>query len=1576
MRLDPRESGVREEALRALTICLALVLIAVAGSASILLERPRGRLSGVAYSSALNRTIPNAEVAITPTDRDTDAPIRTTRTGPDGTFVIEQIDTGAYELSCMSRSHGISSISLMIDEGETTSTAFRLDRTAEPLELNRPVRTFAFQEPVIVTLSGCIDDSEKTVLPINLTLRRLDMEKLTARRGGIESYKSVFDDYTPSQSAPPKLVDASTVVQEETRSVGNIDVEGCFRTRIAYGALPAGEYICTAVRGSRIALTAFSVTDLAIITKTAGNDILAYATDLRTGVARPEVRITAYDASSALGSSASDASGIARLSIVRPQDSGPITIIAAEGDHYAISSAYGGTDPEPRDRIYVYTDRPIYRPGQVVHYKGIVRRLRSPEPTYSVPPRLKISVRADDSRGFRVAEQSVETNSRGSFDGEFRLSPETPSGSGAIFVDAGGQTEVYEYVVASYRKPEYVVEAKPDRDACVVRDWITIPIKATYHFGLPVANANVAYTGLWSPIWEWDHTDGEEPQVDGEGSTDWIDRSASGEPAISGALQLDDKGAASLRFRAPRAPAVDGASGQSLTLDFTVTDSAGRVVETSCTIRVYPGDVRISVSPDGYLFRPGDPIVAQVRAMDLQGRALPGVAFAAEYAHEARPDHGPERFVTLRGVTGKDGTARIQAVPGRTGDVRVTVRARDSRNRRVSASAVAWVVSDAGSDTGADRASLSLRTDRRQYAPGDTIRLMVSTDKPGPTALITLEGYRVYRAITLPLPKTDNVLNIPILKEYGGNVYVSACYIRNKSYTSTFHEVLVPRPDRNLRVSVTPTAPVYRPGSMAEFIVKTTDHAKHPVSAETSFAVVDEAIYQIKADQPENLFESFYPRAMNRVVTGHSCEDWLYSGDKSAPGATTRRRFEDAPYWNPSVTTDHNGLARVRVRLPDNLTTWRTTAIGHTTTSLFGYGIARVRVALPFHVRIDHPRFMTIGDTIRVAATVSNGTASDLRAQVDLTADGARTEGGLQTVRIAGGGSALGIWTIRPDRIGRITLRAAARALGRSDLRDGMEIAIPTRPAWRERSHIAADTLNGDHPARLEFDAADSSVPAAVSVRLLGSPATSMESSLRYLAGYPYGCAEQTISSFLPALQARRLLQDLPRPRSERLRAAFGPALIKDIDRITMDRLVRLNRMQSYAGGWGWFDRDKPDPFLTGYALMALAEARDAGLKIATSITGSALSAAGELMNTCDEDTRAFIVYALSLHGVDALHRVASKRLTSVGHACVLLASHELGLDHRPRNPVQELARRVGSIVYWPGSAMSSSWLTSDRVATSLALRAMLVLEPNSPLVDGAVRYLMQTGGSPAGLSTLDVAFTSSAFAQYLRHRNIEPGVPPTIVVTLNGKRISRVRTTARSLDREMTLRLRRTPVRAGRNILEVAAPDGGECYVSAMVTTYEATRALLPMSTIPKGRLTRIYQTLRLDQPIIGKPRRVWSRVGRSVRSGDVIRVTLRISLPHPLNHVMITDLFPCNAEPGIQEELDDSFAGWYSATDVRDDRVIYFASRLPAGVHTLVYYLRAQTPGHAAIPPARLDCMYDPALRLETRNDALWVR
>ena len=144
-----------------------------------------------------------------------------------------------------------------------------------------------------------------------------------------------------------------------------------------------------------------------------------------------------------------------------------------------------------RDRIkyntYYFTDRSIYRPGQIVYFKGLT--LKKENNNTSIEKNHKSTVRLIDANNQLISKKEYLTNENGTFSGSFILPDETLNGNYRIVSESGR----INFSVQEYKVPKYTVEMLPVTEVYSINDTVSIIGKAMALAGYPVDGAKVTY---------------------------------------------------------------------------------------------------------------------------------------------------------------------------------------------------------------------------------------------------------------------------------------------------------------------------------------------------------------------------------------------------------------------------------------------------------------------------------------------------------------------------------------------------------------------------------------------------------------------------------------------------------------------------------------------------------------------------------------------------------------------------------------------------------------------------------------------------------------------------------------------------------------------------------------------------------------------------------------------------------------------------------------------------------------------------------------------------------------------------
>jgi uncharacterized protein YfaS (alpha-2-macroglobulin family) len=1355
-----------------------------------------------------------------------------------------------------------------------------------------------------------------------------------------------------------------------------------------------GVYLVEATNGSLQAYTVVAVSEVALLVKSAPGRLLARVVRRTTGEPVRDCEITAYADSKRrkLAEARTDAAGFAALAVAEEKIESILVLAKPAGDFAALAS-WGGNLSNEEERgfkAYVYTDRPVYRPGHTVHYKAIARLQR--EKGYETPASRDVEVEIEGSEGDPIHRARHTLSSMGSIEGKFIVPEKAGLGYYGITVRLGESTAHAGFHIEEYRKPEYDVRVAPVTGRIVQGEELAVNVDARYFYGEPVANAKVTYVVHKSRYWApYRSEEDDDPGDMGDGDSPWIQR----EQVHEGHAALDAEGKAVIRYRTGTEDEFD----MRYRIEARVTDEAGREISGSGSIVATVGSYFVEAVSDKYVYEPGDRARFILQARDYDGKPGPAASYTFEL-HEARYPQRDARLVSRStGSFDAGGKAEI-VLPVEAGSYVGTVLSRTSNGRTVKDSAYIWVSGGASwYSSGAER--LQIVPDKKNYKPGETAKVLIVA-APGAHLWVTSEGRTVHQSQFVTAKDASVSVEVPIAREFAPNFYVTAVMMKDNRLVQGTRMIRVPPVEHQLALSLTPSKPQFKPGEPAVYTIEAKDSGGKPVAAEVSLGVVDEAIYAVRPETAPDITNFFYGREYNRISTDSSM-NYYFQGEAGKrrmqlarmrpdrPFAQlkpdrlvqpkVRKAFPDTAFWAPAVRTDASGRAQVKFEYPDSLTTWRATARGFTADTKVGSALDRVIVRKNLLIRLSTPRFFRQGDTMTVSAIVQNYLTSEKQVRVSLEAKGLEILDGRQTdVVVPSRGTVSAQFRVRVPAPGEAVLLAKALTNEESD---AIELPIPVIPFGVRISDARGGSFQGSESmgqTEITFPANAEPGSRKLEVSVAPSVGGTIFEALDYLTHYPYGCTEQTMSSFLPNVIVSQAVKSLG------IHARVDEAELQKKVKAGLDRLADF---QHEDGGWGWWQTDDSDLFMTAYVVSGLTQARAAGHPInPDSITRGAAWLLQFPVAKQSLDLQTYTAYTLALAEandaarMNGLYQQRSK-MGSYAKALLGLALHASG-DARASEIAADLektARVTESEASWPQDRDEMIHIVTDTTseATAHALKLLAALRPQSPLLTKAAVYLVNhRSQGHYWTSTKQTAMVIHGLTDYLRQSGeLKPDF--TVTVEVNDERVLTKRFTESEALTPAAITIGTDKLRAGANNVRVTRSGTGRVYWSATGVHYAATASGnvgdRPMSVqreyyrlVPEQRGAKIVHSM---QPFDG-----------TAAPGDVLAVRLRVRGGDHDRYLMVEDPIPAGAEILPRDDLyelsskPDWWERYFSRREYRDDRAVFFQTWLTRDEATYVYLLKLINPGQFRISPARVEPMYEPQFFAVSQAAALEVR
>lgn len=1404
------------------------------------------------------------------------------------------------------------------------------------------------------------------------------------------------------------------------------------------GPLAKGYYYLSTTGGYG-SYFAFAVVDTVLVTKLSNDELLAWALDHDTGAPLQGVNVRGSGPGLEPSEIRTDANGLASFKV-------PVNLLGNNTDRSYVLWIDGGGrnavtstrwpsmnafqfslpgDYYARDWVgHLYTDRPIYRPGETVQWKGVVRA--DDDATYTVPSAdATFQIVIINARGQQVQQVTAHPNEFGSFAGSFVLPSDAPTGNYVVNImyTRGNQWSVTgnSFLVAEFRNPEFEVSVAAGRASYVDGDTIDAKATASFFFGGAVTGAALEWSALADPYtlrvpgYEYFSFN------DFDFSKPFVARDAL---RAKGTAKTDGSGAAS--FGIPAALATSEGA-QQFTVSATVTDQNGQAVAGSTTVTVHPASLYAGIHPAQYVANEGANARIDLVTVDTDGKILPDRAVTVRVydrqwittketipggGRRYRSDPKDTLVATLSARTNAKGEGSVFYRPTKSGTLRLVAEVTDAKGRTSRSATYLWV-------WGTTRAlwqvtnddAVKLIADKERYEVGDTAEVLIPAPFPGAQALITIERGKIKTREVRKLATNSERLRIPITDPSVPDVFVSVVMYWPPTsgdpiprYKVGYVELSVSTATRVLNVSVRPDRDQAKPGDTVRYDIKVTDKAGNGVRSEVSVAVVDKAVLSLQDERgPDGLRAFWFERGLS-VTTGSSMavsinrwNDVIAEAPRQGKGGSglvsqqVRQDFRNTAYWSAQLVTKADGTASVDVKMPDNLTTWRMQARAISGDTMVGEGTNELLSTQPLLVRPALPRALRVGDAVDLRALVRNATKNDAAVNVTLKAEGVTVTGALaRSVTIHPSESVIVSWPAKVETEGSAKLTFTATGPG--DLADAIEQVIPISIDMTPETTATGGIVTQDSQLEAIYlpnfaDTKHGSLAVSVQSALTGS----MADELRFLEPTTWEGAEYVASRLIATLAVRR--------------AEKTAGLSNNRDgRIASDVAGLIGR-QRPDGGWPWcdFPTCQTDPNVTGWALVALGEAQRDGIAIDSGViqrsTGyvvSYVNRSTDIAHPADINQKAFLLYALAAAGgrdaasvpARALFEQQRAQLGNWGRAYLLLALSESGAtsgDAQVRALFDDLA---GATIpsangnHWEDAADKRGLLFADTATTALSTLAISRIRPEHALVAQTVRWLVIGRGANGWHSSIDRAMGVLALSSYAVSTGELAG-DYSYAVQLDAKDV------LSGLVKPNT-----TPTTATKSV-PLTAFKPGATSILAFTRDYQKPGRLyytldLRYLTPAKGidALNRgfavSHQYTLLDAP---------TKPVTTAKLGDTVRVTVTVMVQSDHSYVVVEDPLPAglepvdarlkNVDPALKAQLDNElaqaaqkqfgggayFAPWYRwyyspwhQVDLRDDRAVLGATWLSKGVYEYIYYARATTPGDFFVAPAHAEETYFP--------------
>ena len=680
---------------------------------------------------------------------------------------------------------------------------------------------------------------------------------------------------------------------------------------------------------------------------------------------------------------------------------------------------------KPQRHIRLFTDRSIYRPGQKVHYSGLVyEQLKD---SVWVKKEVNYKVTLWDADRKEVASQEVVSDEFGTFHGTFDLPETGKMGEYLLEVDK----EVQSFRVEEYKRPTFEVAMDTVRANYQVGDSIRLKGRASTFAGVPVQGATVNYQiqkrerNIWRGGGRLLGTEKGQTQTDAQGMF---------EVPVHFAEMTSD------------VPVVDYV----ITAD--VTSLSGETHQGSVTLPLAQSSLLVNLSDwdnqkaRTILKEERKPVMFKVT--NLQGFLASAEVDYRMYEEKDKETLGNcvlqakaksnQSFVPEAWYALPSGTYRLKFAvcdeKGRKSEQEASVVLFSSRDKQIPCNELLWVYQP--------------QTEFDEN--GEAVFYYGTREKD---ATLILAYFSDQKCLNFGFrPISDNLLTFrcKYKKEWGNGLKIILSLVKNGTLHSQTVEIRKPEPKRQLEVQWKTFRNKLHPGSQEQWTLKVLRPDGTPADARFMATMYDASLdafsvnswffrlnydrtllgtywalrsqghsaqyfnfprkwIEYKSFEYSGLFEPYewpvvtvgYGGKANRKVasvafTGSArpisadlfFEEEMVPVKESSvvstprPQVKFRENFAETAFFYPQLRTDAHGEVDIEFTLPESLTEWKFMGLAHTQDMFYGNITEKVVARKEFMVQPNLPRFVRVGDQVNIVSSLMNLSDKEVKGVV------------------------------------------------------------------------------------------------------------------------------------------------------------------------------------------------------------------------------------------------------------------------------------------------------------------------------------------------------------------------------------------------------------------------------------------------------------------------------------------------------------------------------------------------------------------------------------------------------------------
>ncbi len=663
-----------------------------------------------------------------------------------------------------------------------------------------------------------------------------------------------------------------------------------------------GTWYVTVTIGDRKADAVLVRSSIGVVAKEGDNQFVFWAQDFRSKRSVSDASITLLgllDQKKDYGSAKFNSDGIATAAINAQVDiglieaRGEIAVVPLNLRYLSYGRNYTTFAPKSRiNRYFIFTDRPVYQPGDTVYFKAIIRD--DDDARYSVPKGdATVKISKDWSDQDILYDKKIAISADGTIEGKYELPKDDKTGYFVLKVTVGDQvaagrmwnsdwtSNTVSFAVEHYRKPEFSIGIESEQKEIIAGDSLAATVKGSYFSGEPLAGRTVTYSVTTADFFEYQFATDARAYQKYATEADWY-RAYANNKVAEGTVTLDNNGEAKISLDTKNK---DGTT-KIYVIQATIQDGAEEKAFAAKNILVYAGEYGIYRSDTRYTTRISTPVQLSLELLPNLAAPNPGkVAVSAdvtrEWWEEVKKDtqkypqyeKREEALSPLSISTDNTGKGTLSFTPEKTGSYILTTLSKDRRGNVIKKKLYIYATEkDQPIAINQGENSLTVAADKKRYEPTDAAVLSIVSDVPDRDVLLTIERGRVERYQVVKLTGKSTDVRIPLETTDVPNVFAHVSSFSPYWLDEATAQISVSTEAKKLDVKLIPVDTTTGPGETMGVTVQTLASDGKPVSADVAVWAVDKAIFELSDNRLGSIFDEFWKERYNSTVTTQSLE--------------------------------------------------------------------------------------------------------------------------------------------------------------------------------------------------------------------------------------------------------------------------------------------------------------------------------------------------------------------------------------------------------------------------------------------------------------------------------------------------------------------------------------------------------------------------------------------------------------------------------------------------------------------------------------------------------------------------------